>query len=123
MKKLGMRLLEIFKKGDMILLALCAVASVFGIVMIYAATTGGLATLPATIAGAVITPLQTVVSRVSDAVGGFFQDLVLGVKSTLARYPKVTAAAMPPAVAVTPPVSAPSSPFCCTAFCVPIASE
>ena len=38
MKKLGMRLLEIFKKGDMILLALCAVASVFGIVMIYAAT-------------------------------------------------------------------------------------
>ena len=52
-----------------------------------------------------------------------FQDLVLGVKSTLARYPKVTAAAMPPAVAVTPPVSAPSSPFCCTAFCVPIASE
>ena len=44
-------------------------------VMIYAATTGGLATLPATIAGAVITPLQTVVSRVSDAVGGFFHDL------------------------------------------------
>ena len=38
MKKLGMRLLEIFKKGDMVLLALCAVASVFGIVMIYAAT-------------------------------------------------------------------------------------
>ena len=38
MKKLGMRLLELFKKGDMILLALCAVASVFGIVMIYAAT-------------------------------------------------------------------------------------
>ena len=33
-----MRLLEIFKKGDMILMALCAVASVFGIVMIYAAT-------------------------------------------------------------------------------------
>lgn len=33
-----MRLLEIFKKGDMVLLALCAVASVFGIVMIYAAT-------------------------------------------------------------------------------------
>lgn len=33
-----MRLLEIFKKGDMVLLALCAMASVFGIVMIYAAT-------------------------------------------------------------------------------------
>lgn len=38
MKKLGLRLLEIFKKGDMILLALCVVASMFGIVMIYAAT-------------------------------------------------------------------------------------
>ena len=38
MKKFGIRLLEIFKKGDMILLALCVVASMFGIVMIYAAT-------------------------------------------------------------------------------------
>lgn len=38
MKKFGLRLLEIFKKGDMILLALCVVASMFGIVMIYAAT-------------------------------------------------------------------------------------
>lgn len=38
MKKLGARLLEIFKKGDMILLALCVVASIFGLVMIYAAT-------------------------------------------------------------------------------------
>lgn len=38
MKKFANRLLEIFKKGDMILLALCVLASVFGIVMIYAAT-------------------------------------------------------------------------------------
>ena len=38
MKKFGIRLLEIFKKGDMILLALCVVASMFGSVMIYAAT-------------------------------------------------------------------------------------
>lgn len=38
MKRFANRLLEIFKKGDMILLALCVIASIFGIVMIYAAT-------------------------------------------------------------------------------------
>ncbi len=38
MKKFANRLLEIFKMGDMILLALCVASSVFGIVMIYAAT-------------------------------------------------------------------------------------
>lgn len=38
MKRLANRLLDIFKKGDMILLALCVIASIFGIVMIYAAT-------------------------------------------------------------------------------------
>lgn len=38
MKKFANRLLEIFKKGDMILLALCVTSSIFGIVMIYAAT-------------------------------------------------------------------------------------
>ncbi len=38
MKKLGNKILEIFKKGDMILLALCVLATVFGIVMIYAVT-------------------------------------------------------------------------------------
>lgn len=36
MKKFGRKLLEIVKKGDMILLALCVLATVFGIVMIYA---------------------------------------------------------------------------------------
>lgn len=44
-------------------------------VMIYAASTGGLATLPATIAGAIITPLQTAASAVSDAVSGFFSGI------------------------------------------------
>ena len=38
MKKISGKLLEIFKKGDMILLALCVAATLFGIVMIYAAT-------------------------------------------------------------------------------------
>ncbi len=38
MKKLGNKILEIFKKGDMILLSLCLIATVFGIVMIYAVT-------------------------------------------------------------------------------------
>ncbi len=38
MKKLGNKIIEIFKKGDMVLLALCVIATVFGIVMIYAVT-------------------------------------------------------------------------------------
>lgn len=38
MKKFGNKLLEIFKKGDMILLSLCLIATIFGIVMIYAVT-------------------------------------------------------------------------------------
>lgn len=37
MKKIGKRILDIFKKGDMILLGLAIAASLFGIVMIYAA--------------------------------------------------------------------------------------
>ncbi len=40
--------------------------------MIYSATSGGLATLPATIAGAVVTPLQSLASYVSDGVSGLF---------------------------------------------------
>lgn len=35
MKKIGAKLLEIIKKGDMLLLALCVLATLFGIVMIY----------------------------------------------------------------------------------------
>lgn len=41
MKRLTDRVREISQKGDMILLALCVVATVFGIIMIYAATAGG----------------------------------------------------------------------------------
>lgn len=40
MKKLTNKLLEVFRKGDMVLLALSVVATLFGIVMIYAATAG-----------------------------------------------------------------------------------
>lgn len=40
--------------------------------MIYGASTGGLATIPATITGAIITPLQSAVTSVSDGISGFF---------------------------------------------------
>lgn len=40
MKKLGNKILEIFKKGDMILLSLCVIATMFGIVMIYSVKGG-----------------------------------------------------------------------------------
>ena len=35
MKRLGNKILDIFKKGDMLLLSLCVIATMFGIVMIY----------------------------------------------------------------------------------------
>ena len=38
MRRFKNRLMEIFRKGDMLLLAMCVVVSLFGIVMIYAAT-------------------------------------------------------------------------------------
>ena len=41
MKRLGERIKEITQKGDMVLLALCVITTIFGIVMIYAATAGG----------------------------------------------------------------------------------
>ncbi|MBQ1950256.1 MAG: rod shape-determining protein MreC [Clostridia bacterium] len=41
-------------------------------VMLYSATTGGLATLPATLAGVFITPLQSVTTRISTGVSDFF---------------------------------------------------
>lgn len=41
MKRLTDKVKEIAQKGDMILLALCVITTVFGIVMIYAATVGG----------------------------------------------------------------------------------
>jgi rod shape-determining protein MreC len=44
-------------------------------VMIYAASTGGISTFIASAAGAIITPLQSAVTSVSDAVGGFFSSI------------------------------------------------
>ncbi len=41
-------------------------------IMIYSATTGGLATIPETLTGIFITPLQSVATGVSDGVSGFF---------------------------------------------------
>lgn len=41
-------------------------------VMIYSATTGGFATIPETLSGVIVTPLQTAVSSVSDGVSDFF---------------------------------------------------
>ncbi len=44
-------------------------------VMIYSATSGGLATIPETITGTIITPLQSLVSGVSDGISDFFDRL------------------------------------------------
>lgn len=41
-------------------------------VMIYSATTGGLATIPETLSGVIVTPLQTAVSSVSNGISDFF---------------------------------------------------
>lgn len=42
--------------------------------MIYAASTGGISTFIASAAGVLVTPLQTAVTAVTDAVSGFFTD-------------------------------------------------
>ncbi len=47
-------------------------------IMIYSASTGGLATLPQTVVGAVVTPIQSLVTSVSDGVSGFFGGLFGG---------------------------------------------
>lgn len=41
-------------------------------IMIYAASTGGFSTIPATITGAIITPIQTAFAAVTDGVKNFF---------------------------------------------------
>lgn len=46
--------------------------------MIYSASTGGLASLPQTIAGAIVTPFQSLVTGVSNGVSGFFNGIVGG---------------------------------------------
>ncbi len=47
-------------------------------VMIYSATTDGVATIPAKLAGIFITPVQTLLSQASDGVSGFFGQLTGG---------------------------------------------
>ena len=47
-------------------------------IMIYAASTGGFATIPATITGAIITPIQSALAAVSDGISGFFSGLTSG---------------------------------------------
>lgn len=43
--------------------------------MIYSATTGGFATIPETVVGTVVTPLQSLVTGISNGVSGFFDRL------------------------------------------------
>jgi len=44
-------------------------------VMIYSATTGGFATIPETLTGLVVTPIQSITTSVSNGVSGFFGQL------------------------------------------------
>lgn len=44
-------------------------------IMIYSATTGGLATIPETIVGLVVTPFQSITTSISNGVSGFFGQL------------------------------------------------
>lgn len=46
--------------------------------MIYSASTGGLASLPQTVAGAIVTPFQSLVTGVSNGVSGFFNGIIGG---------------------------------------------
>ena len=58
--------------------AVAVVALILIGMMIYSATTGGLATLPQTITGAIVTPFQSMVTGISDGVSGFFGNLFGG---------------------------------------------
>lgn len=51
---------------------LAGVALVLVGIMIYAASTGGFATIPATIVGAIVNPLQAAASGIADGVNNFF---------------------------------------------------
>lgn len=51
---------------------LIGIALVLVGIMIYAAATGGFATLPATFSGAILSPLQSAVSSVGEAIGNVF---------------------------------------------------
>lgn len=50
---------------------LTAIALVLVGIMIYAASTGGVATIPATVAGAIVTPLQSIASGISNGFHNF----------------------------------------------------
>lgn len=62
-----------FKAFFVRVLALLALALIG--VMIYSASTGGIATLPEKLVGIVVTPLQSVVTNVSDGFSGFIDRL------------------------------------------------
>lgn len=57
---------------------LAVVALVLIGIMIYSASAGGLASLPQTIAGAVVTPFQSLVSGISNGISSVFDGLVGG---------------------------------------------
>ncbi len=57
---------------------LAVVALILVGIMIYSATTGGLATLPQTFVGAVVTPIQSLATGISDGVSDFFDGLFSG---------------------------------------------
>lgn len=57
---------------------LVAIAAFLLGILIYAAATEGVATLPAQIAGAILTPLQSLTSGAADGVSGFFAGLTEG---------------------------------------------
>lgn len=67
---------EFFKSFFIRTIALVALVLVG--IMIYSASTGGLATLPQTIVGAVVTPIQSVATGVSNGVSGFFGGIFSG---------------------------------------------
>ena len=58
--------------------SLGVVALVLVGVMIYSATSGGFATIPETLTGLIVTPIQTLATSISNGVSGFFGDLTGG---------------------------------------------
>ncbi len=57
---------------------MAVVALVLAGIMIYSATTGGFASIPATLTGIFVTPVQSAVTAVSDGVSDFFGQLTGG---------------------------------------------
>lgn len=57
---------------------LVAVAAFLMGILVYAAATGGVATLPEQLAGAILTPIQSLTSGLSNGVGGFFDGFAGG---------------------------------------------